>query len=130
MVNSNTEDILYEGSCYRILYCKGAKKSLEQAMSHVSPSSKQRQFKIRLMLQIKRLADGNRLSKENFPQEGNLPDGKKFNAFKRIPIRGYCWKSSKYPNTYFISHFIYKDQQKLNRNDTDKVCKNWKQIEK
>jgi len=86
-------------------------------------------------MQIQRLADGSRMSKENFPQEGELPKlagqqkSKKFNALKRIPIRGYCWLSEKHPNTYFISHYVFKDYDKLKEKDTKKVRDNWNRIE-
>ncbi len=89
-----------------------------------------------MILQIQRLADGERMSKENFPQEGELPKSKnnpnktkKFNALKRIPIRGYCWLSEKHHDTYFISHYIYKDYDKLKERDTEIVGRNWKRIE-
>lgn len=75
------------------------------------------------------------MSKENFPQEGVLPKqknqsiAKKFNALKRIPIRGYCWLSGIHSNTYFISHYVYKNYDKLKEKDTAIVGKNWIRIE-
>ncbi|NOX67160.1 MAG: hypothetical protein GXO85_15520 [Chlorobi bacterium] len=75
------------------------------------------------------------MSKENFPQEGDLPKrvgqqaAKKFNALKRLPVRGYCWFSEMYPNTYFISHYVYKNYAKLKSKDTAKVGDNWGRIE-
>jgi hypothetical protein len=88
-----------------------------------------------MIQQIERLADGQRMSKENFPQEGNLPKrkgqqrAKKFNALKRIPIRGYCWLSDRCKNTYFISHYVYKDYDDLKDSDTKRVGANWRRIE-
>ena len=83
-----------------------------------------------MVLLIERLADGRPMSKENFPSEGQLPSSAgKFHAFKKLPIRAYCWLSQKYPNTYFISHYIYKDQQKLDKRDTNRVHANWREKE-
>jgi hypothetical protein len=50
-------------------------------------------------------------------------------ALKRKPVRGYCWKSKKYPNTWFISHYVHKKQDKLDSSDTHKVANNWHRIE-
>jgi len=104
----------HEGKKFKVTHCIGAVDSLNVALSHVG--AKKRDSLIRgLVLQIQRLADGMRMSKENFPQEGDLPKlpgkgkAKKFNALKRLPIRGYCWLSEKHSNTYFISHYVYKD---------------------
>jgi hypothetical protein len=75
------------------------------------------------------------MSKENFPQEGDLPKkagqqkAKKFNALKRIPLRGYCWLSDRHDKTYFISHYVYKNYDALKGSDTNIVGKNWKRIE-
>ncbi|KAA0875941.1 hypothetical protein E1H14_03430 [Nitrincola tapanii] len=85
--------------------------------------------------QIQRLADGHRVSRENFPKEGELPkkrNGKSagyFFAFKRMPIRGYCWQSECHPDTWFISHYVFKDYQKLKAKDVDRVAHNWIRIE-
>lgn len=72
------------------------------------------------------------MSKDSFPAEGDLPGkatASRFNALKRLPIRGYCWKSDKYENTYFISHYVHKDYKKLKQTDIDKVHNNWYRIE-
>ena len=124
----------FNGKRFKVIHCKWAVDSFEKALVHVD-SKKNKSFRRGLVLQIQRLADGERMSKENFPQEGNLPKtkgqskAKKFNALKRIPIRGYCWLSDKHPNTYFISHYVYKDFGKLKEKDTSIVGKNWTRIE-
>ncbi len=75
------------------------------------------------------------MSQQNFPQEGYLPKkqgqqrAKKFNAFKRMPLRGYCWLSERHVNTHFISHYAYKNYDKLKESDTKRVGKNWVRIE-
>jgi hypothetical protein len=122
------------GKKYTIVHCKGALKSLDKALNGVE-ARKRDKFRRSVSQQIDKLASGSRMSKENFPPEGNLPkkagqkDTKKFNALKRIPVRGYCWLSNKYPNTYYISHYIKKDFNDLDARDTEKVGNNWRRIE-
>lgn len=124
----------FEGEKFKVIHCKGAVESFEEALSHID-SRKSKSLKRGMILQIQRLADGHRMSKDNFPQEGDLPKlkeqskTKKFNALKRIPIRGYCWLSDAHPNTYFISHYVYKDYDRLKQVDTAIVGKNWNRIE-
>ena len=133
MTEENIKD-RYQGLKFTIIHCNEALDSYQKALSRVE-ARRRKSFTQRMIQQIKRLADGNRMSKENFPQEGDLPKThnrqkpKKFNALKRIPIRGYCWKSEKHKNTYFISHYVYKNYDKLDEKDTKKVGDNWKRIE-
>lgn len=126
-------EVVYQGTKFKIIHCRGAMNSFDIALKHCA-KGKAGSLRRGMEQQIKRLADGHRMSKENFPGEGDLPKvpgqpGRKFNAFKRKPIRGYCWLSVKHENTYFISHYIYKNFQKLSSKDTDKVGSNWKRIE-
>lgn len=123
----------FDGSKFCIIHCKGAIKSFQNALGSVD-LRKHKSFEKGMVLQIQRMANGHRMSKENFPQEGELPKQKgstvkKFNAFKRMPIRGYCWLSGSYPNTYFISHYVFKNYDKLKDKDTTIVAKNWTRIE-
>lgn len=124
----------YNGLTFKIIHCKGATESFYSAMKSVDAKRKSK-FINAVVLQIRRLADGHRMSKENFPIEGTLPkrngqqNTKHFNALKRIPIRGYCWLSETEPNTYYISHYIYKDRGKLDPKDTAKVGRNWRRVE-
>ena len=124
----------YKGSKFIVIHCKGALGSYEAALSKVD-RRKHKSFTRGLILQIEKLANGHRMSKENFPKEGELPKRKgqqntnKFNALKRIPIRGYCWLSEQHENTYFISHYIYKDHDKLKDSDVERVGANWRRIE-
>jgi len=120
----------YKGSRFTVEHCDGAIKSFEEALVSVTPHNKKNSVKRAIIQLIARLADGKPMSKENFPQEGNLPKSSgKFNAFKKLPIRAYCWLSKKHPNTYFISHYTYKDKQKLDKRDTDRVHANWRDKE-
>ncbi|MFT4929422.1 MAG: hypothetical protein ACI8WB_005555 [Phenylobacterium sp.] len=124
----------FQGDRFRITHCKGALVSFEEAISHLE-TNKRQSFKRAMVRQIQRLADGHRMSKENFPQEGELPKklgqrkAKKFNALKKIPVRGYCWLSEICANTYFISHYVYKNYDKLKPRDTTRVGDNWVRIE-
>jgi hypothetical protein len=133
VLGQNLEDE-YHGSSYRIVHCKGALDSLNVALDRV-PKHKQKSFIRGLSHQINRLANGHKMSSENFPKEGELPKcngGEKnghFHAFKKKPVRGYCWRSKRFNNTYFISHYVLKDYQKLKERDTQIVAKNWHRIE-
>jgi len=124
----------HKGSKFTIIHCKGALDSFHNAMKSVD-AKRRKSFANSIIHQIKRLANGERMTKENFPQEGNLPkrpgqhNTKKFNALKKIPIRGYCWLSEKHSNTYYISHYVHKDYKRLKERDSTRVENNWKRIE-
>ncbi len=133
MKNDTPKDS-YKGSKFTAIHCEGALESYVAALNSVD-ARRRKSFTCRIIQQIERLADGQRMSRENFPQEGDLPKrkgqqkAKKFNALKRIPIRGYCWLSERHKNTYFISHYVYKDYDDLRESDTNKVGSNWRRIE-
>lgn len=124
----------YKGKRYTVVHCEGALDTFRHAIRSVT-AKKAKSLTNGMVLQIKRLADGGEMSSENFPLEGPLPSrpgqqgSGKFNAFKRIPVRGYCWRSDRVPNTWFISHYIYKDFNDLDERDTKKVGRNWRRIE-
>lgn len=120
----------YQGSRYTIIHCDGAYESFYDVLKTISPAKKQKSLEAQMMAQIKRLADGERMSKENFPSEGKLNNEIPFYALKKIPIRGYCWKSSKYKNTYFISHYTHKKKNKLSALDKQKIQNKWNDIER
>ena len=125
----------HEGSEFTVIHCNGALDSYIEALRHINAKKRKAAFTRGMIQQIDRLAEGHRMSKANFPQEGALPKrkgqhrAKKFNALKRIPIRGYCWLSEKYRNTYFISHYVYKDYDDLKESDSNRVGANWRRIE-
>lgn len=115
----------------KVVHCKKAIQSYHDATKSVM-AQKKASLTRQLIHQIERLASGQRMSKEHFPPEGDLPAKsayKKFYALKRIPIRGYCWQSTKYPNTYYISHYIHKDFDKLRPKDVELVHNNWTRVE-
>lgn len=116
----------YSGSKYKVTHCEGAIQSLNDALLSV-PNNKTQ--KARMWRLIQRLGDGIRMPQDSFPTEGVLPDKSRFKAIKKIPLRAYLWLSKKHKNTYFISHYIYKNQNKLKASDTDRVKKNWRKIE-
>lgn len=116
----------YEGSKYKIVHCEGAEDSFYEELGKHVQRNKHPNFKARMRRMHERLADGHRMSNENFPKEGKLPDGTHFRALKRIPLRAYIWQSKKHSGTFFISHYIYKNFDKLKDSDTKKVCDNWK----
>ena len=128
-----TVDDKYTGRAFTVIHCNAALESFEKALSGL-PKGRRDSFTRNMILQINRLANGERMSKVNFRSEEQLPGsghhGKQnFYALKKIPVRGYCWKSSKYPNTYFISHYVHKKKDKLADTDTQKVHNNWHRIE-
>ncbi|WP_211117219.1 hypothetical protein [Scandinavium goeteborgense] len=121
------------GSLLRIVHCLNARDSFTQALESI-PANKRDSTKARMDAMVQRLANGGRLSKDSFPPEGPLPGragkpAKHFYAFKKIPIRAYGWYSERYEKTFFISHYIYKNQDKLASKDTTKVQGNWTRIE-
>jgi hypothetical protein len=116
----------YDGSKYKVVHCDGARESLDEALSRV-PNKKTQKAKMWRLIQ--RLGDGVRMPHDSFPTEGELPDKSNFKAIKKLPLRAYLWLSKKYKNTYFISHYIYKDKQKLSDTDTQKVRSSWRKKE-
>ena len=124
----------FKGPRFTVIHCKGALDSFSKALKSVD-TRKHKSFTRGMIMQIQRLADGHQMTKENFPQEGDLPKRtgqqktKKFNAFKRKPIRGYCWLSEQNENTYYISHYVYKNYNDLKDRDTKRVGANWSRIE-
>lgn len=118
----------YSGLKFRVIHCRGALDSLEQALAKRKASEHDGR-KRSMVHQIDRLTSGQRLSAKTFVSEGDLPNGKKFKALKKQPLRAYLWLSDRVPATYFISHYIYKGKDKLSTKDTNIVCNNWRRIE-
>ena len=115
----------YTGTKFKIIHCDDANKSLNEALKRV-PQHTKRVQQAKFERLIARLGDGKRMPDATFPTEAELPDKSKFKAIKKLPLRAYLWLSKKYRNTYFISHYIYKDKQKLSPKDTAIVIKNWR----
>lgn len=129
-----------------VRHCKRALDSYDKAMSCLK-AKQQRNYDDRIRMLHERLAVGKSLSNEHFPkvdgsgrggdirQEAVLPKfpgsdaTRYFYALKKIPIRGYFWKSDRVIDTYFVSHYIKKDFDDLAENDKIKVRNNWTRIE-
>lgn len=74
------------------------------------------------------------MSEASFPAEGELParpggERRSFHAYKKIPIRAYCWHSEADPDTWYISHFVNKTWTKRRPEDRQTVINNWRRIE-
>lgn len=83
-----------------------------------------------MLAAMERLSRNELLPASDFCPEGNLPSGSgKFFAFKHIPIRAYCWYSKRFPSVMYISHYTYKNTQKLHKSDTERVHANYNRIE-
>ncbi len=114
-----------------ITHCLKAIDSYRTAEKSIAPSKKRKGFEMQMVKLLQRLANGERLSNSSYTSEGNLPEkAGSFYAIKRIPIRGYCWTSTNTQSTIFISHYVFKNKQKLDQKDTDRVCNNWRSQEK
>lgn len=125
----------FQGDCYRVVHCIGALKTLGEALEKVTPVKRRKSMMISIQLQIERLASGKRSSDLCVRKEGLLPPfngkpAKNFWAIKKIPIRGYYWESERHDMTIFISHYIYKNFNKLDDSDIHKVKNNWERIER
>jgi hypothetical protein len=122
----------YQGKKFTIIHCRGAIDSYNSALIGVE-ARKRASYTRTLISQINRLAAGDKQSANSFPFESEFSSSSglkiKFRCLKRIPLRGYCWLSNKNKNTYYISHYVFKDYQKLNPKDTKKVKINWIRIE-
>jgi len=122
------------GTRWTIVHCKGALESLELALRTLK-ADKQRSMINGLKNQLERHANGHPMAEKSFENEGLLPPlnkGKKarhFKAYKRLPIRAYCWQSPGTRDTWFISHYITKRRTKLTSADTTRVGDNYTRIE-
>lgn len=125
----------YHGNRNLVRHCRKAVDSYTKASMSLAPHKKKRRITLQLINQLERLAHGEEMSKETFRREAKLPgrvgrqEDRYFYALKRIPIRGYCWESERLDNTYFISHYIYKDFDNLDDRDTERLKNNWRRIE-
>lgn len=120
----------YKGSRFTIRYCEGAKESYDAAIAHV-PEDRREACTAQFVVRRQRLASGAQMrSPDHFNTEASLPDGKPFYAIKTTHgLRAYGWWCSRERGVFHISHFIFKNRQKLDSADTDRVCSNWRLIE-
>ena len=116
----------YIGTKFTVSHCDGADESFDEALRHV-PQKKQRSLKNWSALVVKRLGEGMRLA--DVVTEADLPDGASFYAARNLPIRMYFWYSKAHSRQVYISHYKFKNYQKLSKSDIDKVTENWKLYE-
>lgn len=129
----------YRGKRLTIRYCEQPETgdapetwrppSLVDALSHLS-EAKGKNAMATLIARRNHLADAGQLRFPDFwNTEGVLPNGKHFYAIKAGKLRAYGWFSNKHNGVFFISHFAFKRQQKLSREDSRLVIRNWRDIE-
>lgn len=69
-------------------------------------------------------------NREHFNAEDKLPNGNKFYAIKLCTkVRAYGWFSENHKSVFYISHYAYKNQEKLSSSDKKLVIRNWRKIE-
>jgi hypothetical protein len=120
----------HQGKRLTIRYCHGAAESLVEVLESL-PAKKHPACLAQLVARRNQLAEVGQLrSPDHWNTEGNLPQGSKFYAIKAGKIRAYGWFSDKHKGVFYISHFIYKDTQKLDKSDLNRVCNNWRKVEK
>jgi hypothetical protein len=112
----------------KVHWCEGAEESFRLALDRASSGNRKRKLILRKRVDsyIARICSQKRLAKSSFCKEGELPGGGDFYAIKKIPIRLYCWFGKNQKGTLFISHAIYKDQNKLSPADVDRVAKSFR----
>lgn len=105
-------------------------ESWDEAIVHF-PKDKESSLKAKFFALAKRLADHAQLrSPDKWNKEGKLPNGKDFYAIKPDKkLRAYGWYSSKHKSTFVISHFAFKDGEKLSKSNEDRVGTNWRTFE-
>lgn len=126
--DSSNEDLV--GKVFTIKFCNGAQDSFIQASSRISPVQKRTKSIAKMLSLLTRISNGEKLAAGEIVTEAKLPSKKKFKALKKIPIRCYFWYSDTYQNVIFVSHFIYKDFNDLDKRDIERVCENWRNMER
>lgn len=116
------------GSKYEIRFCDGALESFKESLTHVTQAVGVK-LAARIYSLLNILSDGEFVANKTHVKEGMLPDKTYFYAIKKIPIRCYYWRSKSNTDVIFVSHFICKDQEKLNKKDTKRVTANWRNYE-
>lgn len=141
--NDNSEDDNIEQPALELVDIVGSKLTIRQAqdkvtaaenledvlghLNGVSPLS----VKAKLFAMLKRLADvGTLRMPKQFNKEATLGNKKHFYAIKpHKNIRAYGWFSSLYAGVFFISHYKYKNKQKLDPADTKRVKRMWREVD-
>jgi hypothetical protein len=103
---------------------EGARRSLEEALAHVSARERV-SLRARLAALIERRLDNHPMPPSSWVREGGLPHGSgSFYAIRKLPLRCYCWVED---GTLCISHYIYKNRQKLDATDARQVEESWRE---
>jgi hypothetical protein len=128
----------WSGSKYLMSHCcdKAAQSSYDEAMKHVQ-SKKQRSIENSFRTMYDRFVNNLRISRDSLAKEaalkgtGGVTGGKDlhFYAFRKFPIRSYFWYSPSAEGKVWISHYKFKNQQKLDPADTKRVRENFREIE-
>lgn len=109
--------------------CEGAEDSLREALKRVKPDRQTKALAATKALRDQLSQHGSLRSPDKWNKEGDLPDGKKFYALKTTKaysLRGYGFFAGK--GEFWISHWVYKDFQKLKQQDIDRVHENWRKV--
>lgn len=116
------------GSRRRVIHVGGALASWFDAAGHLTPEKADiaEGFFVAFM---ENWLNNPSVARSRGTPEGELPNGKKFFAIRHGDIRAYFWHSKKHRNTIMISHYVYKKWNRLKKNDTQKVCGNWRKTE-
>lgn len=123
----------WHGEAYNLTHCDKAKKSYDTEIQHVAHSRKRERFQNFFTDTYKRITKGERVSRDSVVQEAVIKGSgalagtgdQHFYAFKKIPMRSYFWYSALNEGFIFVSHYRYKDYQKLASADTEKVRNNF-----
>lgn len=104
--------------------------SWNTAASRIRNESRKDSCKAQMLTRMRRFANHGQLrSPDIFRKEGDLPNGKHFYAIKAGNIRAYGWFSRRHDSVFFISHYAYKNRDKLSQSDKSKVISNWRRFE-
>lgn len=123
----------WKGSAYDLTHCSKADKSYDKEIQHVAPTRKQERFQTFFQKTYERITNGKRLSSETVAKEATIKGTSglackgdlSFYAFKKLPMRSYFWYSPYQEKLIFVSHYKFKNYQKLDSADTEKVRNNF-----
>ena len=113
-----------QGSARRVKHAPGALDSWEKVAARLG-NRKAALVEGQLVAVFEDWINGCRFHAGWAEPEGNLADGARFFAIKRIPIRAYFWYSKSSRNTIVVSHYVNKTWRKLRPEDTSRVKANW-----
>ena len=103
--------------------------SWNEALDHI-PERQHDGIKAKMLARREVLKKGDKLrSPDHWNTEAKLPNNKHFYAIKANKIRAYGWFSGQYNGVFYISHFTFKEGEKLAKKDHKRVIANWRKIE-